>query len=54
MEYHIDSFDVCFGTQLADSRGNIGVIYEYGLMHALVFVSSVEILGHSLRFFVLD
>ena len=23
----IDSLDVCFGTQLADSRGDIGVIY---------------------------
>ena len=23
----IDSLDMCFGTQLADSRGNIGVIY---------------------------
>ena len=25
--YHIDSLDICFGTQLADSRGDIGVIY---------------------------
>ena len=23
----IDSLDVCFGTQLADSRGDIGVIH---------------------------
>ena len=27
MVYHIDSLDMCFGTQLADSRGDIGVIY---------------------------
>ena len=27
MGYHIDSLDVCFDTQLADSRGDIGVIY---------------------------
>ena len=27
MGYHIDSLDICFGTQLADSRGDIGVIY---------------------------
>ena len=54
MGYHIDSLDVRYGTQLADSRGDIGVIYAYGLIHVLVFVSPVEILGHSLRFFVLD
>ena len=54
MGYHIDSLDTCFGTQLADSRGDIGVIYAEGLMHILVFVSTVEISGHSLRFFVLD
>ena len=24
----IDSLDICFGTQLTDSRGDIGVIYE--------------------------
>ena len=27
MGYRIDSLDICFGTQLADSRGDIGVIY---------------------------
>ena len=54
MGYHIDSLDMCFGTQLADSRGDIGVIYAYGLMHVLVFVSLVEILEYSLRFFLLD
>jgi hypothetical protein len=27
MGYYIDSLDVCFGTQLADSWGDIGVIY---------------------------
>ena len=54
MGYHINSLDICFGTQLADSRGDIGVIYAKGLMHVLVFVSPVEILGHSLKFFALD
>ena len=24
MGYYIDSLDICFGTQLADSRGDIG------------------------------
>ena len=37
MGYHIDSLDICFGTQLADSCGDIGVVYAYGLMHVLVF-----------------
>ena len=54
MGYHIDSLDVCFGTQLVDSRADIGVIYAYGFMHVLVFLSPIEILGHSSRFFVLD
>ena len=36
-----DSLDVCYGTQLADSRGDIGVIYAQGLMH----VFSDETLG---------
>ena len=45
MGYHIDSLDVCFGTQLADSRGDIGVIYAYGLMHVLVFCFSGRNLG---------
>ena len=27
MGYRIDSLGICFGTQLADSRGHIGVIY---------------------------
>ena len=53
MGYYIDSLDVCFGTQLADSRGDIGVIYAYGLMHVLILLSPVETLGHSLKFFVL-
>ena len=43
-----DSLDICFCTQLADSRGDIGV----RLMHVLVLLSLIEILGHSLRFFV--
>ena len=54
MGYYIDSLDICFGTQLVDSRGDIGVIYAEGLMHVFVLVSPVEILGNSLRFFVLD
>ena len=52
MGYCIDLLEICFGTQLADSRGDIGEIYALGLMHVLVFVSPVEILGHSLKFFV--
>ena len=43
--YHIDSLDICFGTQLADSRGDIGVIYPWGLMHVLVFCFSGRNLG---------
>ena len=31
MGYHIDSLDMCFDTQLADSRGDIGVIYVIGV-----------------------
>ena len=54
MGYSIDSLDIYFGTQLVDSQGDIRVIYAKGLVHVLVFVSPVEILGHSLRFFVLD
>ena len=27
MGYHIDSLDICFGTQLMDSLGDIGVFY---------------------------
>ena len=54
MGYYFDSLDICFGTQLVDSRGDIGVIYAEGLMHVLVFVSPVEILEQSLKFFVLD
>ena len=54
MGYFIDSLDICFGTQLADSRGDIGIIHTKGLMHVLVFVSLVVVLEHSLRFFSLD
>ena len=39
----IDSLDVCFGTQLADYRGDIGVIYAQGLMHVFILISLVEI-----------
>ena len=45
MGYHIDSLDMCLGTQLTDSRGDIGLIYALGLMHVLVFVSLIETLG---------
>ena len=45
MEYPIDSLDMCFGTQLADSRGDIGVVYAQGLMHVLVFCFSGRNLG---------
>ena len=45
MGYHIDSLGICFGTQLADSRGDIGVIYAQGLMHVLVFCFSSRNLG---------
>ena len=43
--YHIDSIDTCFGTQLADSRGDIGVIYAWGFMHILVVCFSGRNLG---------
>ena len=54
MGYYIDSLDVCFGTQLMDSRGDIALIYAEGLMHVFVLLSLVQILGHSLKFFMLD
>ena len=50
----IDSLDICYGTQLVDSRGDNGVIYAYGLIHIIVLLSLIEILGYSLKFFVLD
>ena len=45
MGYRIDSLDICFGTQLADSRGDIGVIYAWGLIHVLVFYFSGRNIG---------
>ena len=48
MRYLIDSLDMCYGIQLADSRGDIGVIYAQGLMHFF----SDENFGVSLQFFV--
>ena len=45
MGYHIDSLDVCYGTQLADSRGDIRVIYAQGLMHVFIIFSRIETLG---------
>ena len=45
MRYHIDSLDICYVTQLADSRGEIGVIYAQGLMHIFIIFSPIETLG---------
>ena len=45
MGYHIDSTYMCFGTQLTDSRGDIGVIYAWGFMHILVVCFSGRNLG---------
>ena len=45
MGYHIDPLDVCFGTPLADSRGDIGVIYAYGLMPIFIIFYPIETLG---------
>ena len=45
MGYYFDSLDICFGTQLADSQGTIGVTYALGLMHVLVFCFSGRNLG---------
>ena len=39
MGYHIDSLDMCYGIQLADSRGDIGVIYAQELMHVFIIFS---------------
>ena len=43
--YLIDSLDIRYGAQLADSRGNIGVIYAQRLMHVFIIFSSIETLG---------
>ena len=45
MGYLIDSLDICYGTQLADSRGDVGVIYAYRLMHVFIIFSPIETLG---------
>ena len=45
MGYRIDSLDVCYGTQLAGFRGDIGVIYAQGLMHVFIIFSLIETLG---------
>ena len=45
MVSHVDSLDACYGTQLADSRGDIGVIHAYGLMHVFIIFSPIETLG---------
>ena len=33
------------GTQLADSRGDVVVIYVYGLMHVFIIFSPIEVWG---------
>ena len=43
MRYLIDSLDMCCGIQLADSRGDIGVIYAQGYFDARF--SPTETLG---------
>ena len=45
MRYNIDSLDMCLGIQLADSRGDIGVIYAQGLMHIFIIFSPMGTLG---------
>ena len=40
MGYYFDSLDICFGTQLADSRGDIGVIYAKVDAHSCLCFSS--------------
>ena len=45
MGYHIDSLDMCFGILLADSHGDIGVVFAKGLMHVLAFSFSGRNLG---------
>ena len=45
MRYTIDSLHMCYGIQLADSRGDIGVIYAQGLMHVFIIFSPIETLG---------
>ena len=51
MGYSIESLDVCFGNQLADSRdlGNLCI----GVGTRFRLDSPVETLGHSLKYFVL-
>ena len=39
MGYHIDSLDMCFGTQLADSRGDIGVLMTHKYKGSIVVLS---------------
>ena len=45
MRYFFDSLDICYGTQLADSRGGVGVIFGEGLMHVFIIFSPIETLG---------
>ena len=45
MRYHIDSLHICYGIQITDPRGDIGVIYAQGLMHVFIIFSPIETLG---------
>ena len=47
MGYLIYSLDICYGTQLADSGADFGVIYASGLMHVFIIFSPIETLGSS-------
>ena len=49
MGYSIDSLDVCFGDQLAGSPMNLCI----GVGTRFRLDSSLETLGHSLKYFVL-
>ena len=45
MRYPIDSLDMCYGIQLTDSRGDVGVIYAQELMHVFIIFSPTKTLG---------
>ena len=43
MGFSVDPLNERFDYQLADSRGDIGVIYAYGLVRVFIFLSPVQI-----------
>ena len=45
MGYSIESLDICFGNQLADSQDDTGVIWAHRLIHIFVLYSPIETLG---------